>query len=92
MAWARATKACGRAATRLGRTKDANAHPSGGWRGHGRGCHAGRLYALSLADGSTVWTLRPNTAGFWASPAISQGSIYTVGLDGVLRTYAPSGS
>ena len=56
------------------------------------GDNAGRLYALSLADGSTIWTLRPNTAGFWASPAISQGSIYTVGLDGVLRTYAPSGS
>ena len=34
----------------------------------------------------------PTPAGFWASPAISQGSIYTVGLDGVLRTYAPSGS
>jgi outer membrane protein assembly factor BamB len=56
------------------------------------GDNAGRLYALSLADGSTVWTLRPNTTGFWASPAISQGSLYTVGLDGVLRTYAPSGS
>lgn len=56
------------------------------------GDNAGNLYALSLADGSTLWTARPNTVGFWASPAISQGTIYTVGIDGVLRTYAPGGS
>lgn len=56
------------------------------------GDNAGQLYALSLADGSTLWTLRPSTTGFWASPAISQGTIYAVGLDGVLRTYAPGGS
>jgi outer membrane protein assembly factor BamB len=55
------------------------------------GDNAGNLYALDLATGSTLWTLRPNTAGFWASPAISQGAIYAVGIDGVLRTYSPSG-
>lgn len=54
------------------------------------GDNAGRLYALNLTDGSTVWTVRPITAGFWASPAVSQGTIYVVGLDGVLRTYSPS--
>jgi eukaryotic-like serine/threonine-protein kinase len=54
------------------------------------GDNAGRLYALNLADGSTVWTQRPITAGFWASPAVSQGTIYVVGLDGVLRTYTPA--
>jgi eukaryotic-like serine/threonine-protein kinase len=54
------------------------------------GDNAGRLYALNLTNGATVWTARPNTVGFWASPAISQGTIYTVGLDGVLRTYSPS--
>lgn len=54
------------------------------------GDNAGRLYALNLADGSTLWTLRPTTAGFWASVAISQGNIFAVGNDGVLRTYFPT--
>jgi outer membrane protein assembly factor BamB len=54
------------------------------------GNNEGRLYALNLADGSTVWTRRPITKGFWASAAISQGGFYAVGLDGVLRSYAPS--
>lgn len=54
------------------------------------GDNAGRLYALNLSNGSTVWTAKPITAGFWASPAVSQGTIYVVGLDGVLRTYSPS--
>lgn len=52
----------------------------------------GRVYALSLADGATVWTTRPTTKGILASPAISQGSIYVVGLDGVLRSFAPVSS
>jgi outer membrane protein assembly factor BamB len=56
------------------------------------GSNSGNLYALSPADGSTLWTRRPTTAGFWASPAISDGRIFFVSLDGVLRTYAPSGS
>jgi outer membrane protein assembly factor BamB len=56
------------------------------------GDNAGRLYALNLATGATVWTTRPITAGFWASPAISQGTIYIAGLDGVLRSYQPAGS
>ena len=53
------------------------------------GDNAGRLYVLSLATGATIWTKRPQTAGFWASPAVSQGAIYVAGLDGVLRSYAP---
>ena len=56
------------------------------------GDNAGRLYALDLATGATLWTALPQTEGFWASPAISQGTIYVVGLDGVLRTYAPGGA
>jgi outer membrane protein assembly factor BamB len=55
------------------------------------GDNAGRLYALNLADGSTLWTQRPITTGFWASPAISQGKIFVTGQDGVLRTFAPPG-
>lgn len=49
----------------------------------------GTLFALNLATGATVWTqqLKPN---FWASPAVSQGAFYVAGLDGVLRSYAPS--
>lgn len=54
--------------------------------------NAGRVYALSLATGATIWTKRPMTAGYWASPAISQGTIYLAGLDGVLRSYKPAGS
>ena len=50
----------------------------------------GRIYALNVANGATVWSKRPITKGFWASPAVSQGAIYLVGLDGVLRTYAPA--
>jgi outer membrane protein assembly factor BamB len=53
------------------------------------GNNEGRLYALSLTDGSAVWSKRPTTSGFWASPAVSQGGVYWVGLDGVLREYAP---
>lgn len=50
----------------------------------------GRVYALSLATGATVWTMRPTTSEILASPAISQGSIYVVGVDGVLRSFAPA--
>lgn len=53
------------------------------------GNNEGRLYALNLATGATVWTRRPITKGFWASPAVSQGAFYVAGLDGVLRSYAP---
>ncbi|HEV2376666.1 MAG TPA: PQQ-binding-like beta-propeller repeat protein [Streptosporangiaceae bacterium] len=52
----------------------------------------GRVYALSLADGATVWTTRPTAKAILASPAISQGSIYVVGLDGMLRSFAPASS
>ncbi|HWG63815.1 MAG TPA: PQQ-binding-like beta-propeller repeat protein [Streptosporangiaceae bacterium] len=54
------------------------------------GDNGGHMYALNLADGSTLWTQRPST-GFWASPAVSQGKIFDIGLDGVLRTFAPPG-
>jgi outer membrane protein assembly factor BamB len=54
------------------------------------GNNAGRLYALNLATGATLWTQRPTTAEFWASPAISQGTIYVIDTDGVLRTYTPA--
>jgi outer membrane protein assembly factor BamB len=50
---------------------------------------SGDLYALNLATGATVWTQKPNS-GFWASPAVSQGAFYVAGLDGTLRSYAPS--
>jgi eukaryotic-like serine/threonine-protein kinase len=53
------------------------------------GNNEGRLYALNLANGATVWTARPTTAGFWASAAISQGGFYITSLDGVLRSYQP---
>lgn len=50
----------------------------------------GRVYALNLLDGATVWTTRPTTSQILASPAISQGSIYVVAVDGVLRSFAPA--
>lgn len=56
------------------------------------GDNGGSLYVLKLATGGTLKTLKPVTAtpGFWASAAVSQGKIYVVGLDGILRTYSPS--
>jgi outer membrane protein assembly factor BamB len=54
------------------------------------GNNEGRVYALNVATGATVWSQRPTTKGFWASPAVSQGTIYVIGLDGVLRTFAPA--
>jgi outer membrane protein assembly factor BamB len=53
--------------------------------------HGGQLYVLNL-NGGIVDTITPLPVGqgFWASPAVSQGTIYVAGLDGVLRTYAPS--
>lgn len=54
------------------------------------GDNAGRLYVLNLANGSTLWTQRPSTAGFWASAAISQGKIYAVSTDGMLRVFKPA--
>ena len=51
----------------------------------------GHLYALSLATGATLWTQQPDTAGYWSSPTISQGTIYITGKDGQLLTFAPSG-
>ena len=47
------------------------------------------LYALNLATGAPVWT-QHLTTGFFASPAVSQGAVYVAGLDGMLRSYAPS--
>ncbi|HEV2377626.1 MAG TPA: PQQ-binding-like beta-propeller repeat protein [Streptosporangiaceae bacterium] len=54
------------------------------------GNNEGRLYAFNPATGAIRWTQRPTTKGFWASPAVSQGTIYDIGLDGVLRSYAPA--
>lgn len=52
--------------------------------------HAGHVYVLNL-NGGTLNDIAPLPAGkgFWASPAVSQGTLFIVGLDGVLRTYAP---
>ncbi len=50
----------------------------------------GHLYALSLATGAIRWSKQPDTAGYWASPAISQGTIYITGKDGKLLTFAPA--
>jgi eukaryotic-like serine/threonine-protein kinase len=50
----------------------------------------GRVYALNLLTGATVWAMRPTTSQILAWPAISQGSIYVVGADGVLRSFAPA--
>ena len=54
------------------------------------GSNEGTLYALNLATGTTLWAQAAAKGGFWASPAISQGAIYVAGLDGVLRSYAPT--
>lgn len=54
------------------------------------GDNAGRIYVLNLASGSTLWTKRPNTVGFWASVAISQGRIYSVSTAGKLLVYKPA--
>ena len=55
------------------------------------GSNEGTLYALNLATGATLWA-QLAAKGFLASPAISQGAVYVVGRDGVLRSYAPSRS
>ena len=52
----------------------------------------GHLYALSLATGADLWNQQPDTAGYWASPTISQGTIFITGKDGQLLTFAPSGA
>jgi outer membrane protein assembly factor BamB len=52
----------------------------------------GHIYALGLATGATLWTQQPDTAGYWASPTISQGRIYLTAKDGKLLTFAPSGA
>jgi len=52
----------------------------------------GHLYALNLATGATLWTHQPDTAGYWASPTISQNTIYITGKDDHLLTFAPSGA
>ncbi len=53
---------------------------------------SGVVYALNLANGNTLWTHEADTAGIWASPAVSQGTIYIPGKDGQLMTFAPSGA
>jgi outer membrane protein assembly factor BamB len=50
----------------------------------------GHMYALDLATGATLWTQQLTTAGIWSSPAISRGTIFIAGKDGVLRTFAPA--
>jgi outer membrane protein assembly factor BamB len=52
----------------------------------------GHLYALNLATGAILWSQQPDTAGYWASPAVSQGTIYITGKDGQLLTFAPAGA
>jgi outer membrane protein assembly factor BamB len=54
------------------------------------GDNAGRIYVLNLATGATLWTKRPNTVGFWASVAVSQGRIYSVSTAGRLLVYKPA--
>ena len=49
----------------------------------------GTIYALSLGTGGTLWTQKPDSSGFWGSPAVSHGGFYISGLDGVLRDIAP---
>jgi outer membrane protein assembly factor BamB len=49
----------------------------------------GSIYALSLATGATLWTQKPDSSGFWGSPAVSRGGFYIAGLDAVLRDFAP---
>jgi outer membrane protein assembly factor BamB len=53
----------------------------------------GKIYVLNL-NGATLDTIAPLPAGkgFWASPAVSQGTIFVAGLDSMLRTYAPPAS
>jgi outer membrane protein assembly factor BamB len=50
---------------------------------------AGHLWVLNPATGGTLWTQKP-AWGFWASPTVSHGAIYVAGLDGVLRSFAPT--
>jgi outer membrane protein assembly factor BamB len=52
----------------------------------------GHLYALNLATGAILWNQQPDTAGYWSSPTVSQGTIYITGKDGQLLTFAPSGA
>lgn len=52
----------------------------------------GHLYALNLATGAILWSQQPDTAGYWASPTISQGTIYITAKDGQLLSFAPSGA
>jgi outer membrane protein assembly factor BamB len=54
------------------------------------GSNEGGLYALDLATGATLWSQQLSKRGIWASAAVSQGSIYVAGLDGVLHSYAPT--
>ena len=51
----------------------------------------GRIFALDLATGKTLWTQTADSAGIWSSPAVSQDTIYITGKDGQLLTYKPSG-
>jgi len=50
----------------------------------------GEVRALDLATGAILWSQQPDTAGYWASPTISQGTIYITGKDGQLLTFAPA--
>jgi outer membrane protein assembly factor BamB len=50
----------------------------------------GHIFALDLATGKTLWTQTADSAGIWSSPAISQGTIYITGKDGVLHSFAPA--
>jgi eukaryotic-like serine/threonine-protein kinase len=51
----------------------------------------GHIYVLNLVNGHTLWVDKPTTTGgYYASPAVSQGSFYIAGFDGVLRKYTPT--
>ncbi len=53
---------------------------------------SGIVYALSLANGSTLWSDNADASGIWASAAVSQGTIYIPGKDGQLVTFTPVGA
>jgi eukaryotic-like serine/threonine-protein kinase len=51
----------------------------------------GHIYVLNLENGHTLWVDKPTTTGgYYASPAVSQGSFFIVGFDGILRKYTPT--
>ncbi len=51
----------------------------------------GHIFVLNLANGHELWVKKPTTTGgYYSSPAISQGSFFITGFNGVLRVYTPT--